>query len=172
MSNVKHINPYHKDSSYHAAFAIAQKSQVISLPEWIKKTAEATGKDLKLAAYDVNVVRSPSKDKWGSRSADGADSYFESCVRKVVDGVKEPIKERLRWREVSMVNPYAKAKVAKVEVKAEKTKVTTKTKKAKKVVAKKKAVKKVKAITEVSVAPVIVTPETTPVSVVAPEVIA
>ena len=172
MSDVKHVNPYRPTSSYHVAFAILQKKQVIAVPEWIKLVAEATGKDLEHAAYDVNVVRSPTEDNWGSRSASSEGYFCQSCERKIVNGVKEPIKEKLRWRTEEMVNPYAKAKNAKavktVKVEAEKTKVVAK---AKKVVAK-KAVKKAKVtIVEVASAPV-VTPEATPVSTIAPEVIA
>jgi len=174
MSNtVKHENPYRAGSSYHTAFAIAQKKQVISLPEWIKLTAEATGKDLEHAAYDVNVVKSPSKDKWGSKSADGANAYFESCIRKVVDGVKEPIKEKLRWREESMANPYAKTEKAPkaiktVKVKAEKTKVAKVKKPVKK--AKDFAAKVVKADVIAPAAPVVA--EVVATVAVTPEVVA
>ena len=169
MSDVKHVNPYRPTSSYHVAFAILQKKQVIAVPEWIKLVAEATGKDLEHAAYDVNVVRSPTEDNWGSRSASSEGYFCQSCERKIVNGVKEPIKEKLRWRTEEMVNPYAKVKV---EVKAEKvaTKVKAKAKKPAKKVVKAKKVAKV----EAPVAPAAPVAEVvTPVAVtVTPEVVA
>lgn len=172
MSNtVKHVNPYRQGCSYSKVFEIAQKKQVISIPELIKATAEAMGKSIEKATYDVRVVVSPSKEKWGSSSARSGNYYFEDCIQKVIDGKKEDPKIRFHWRKevmVKVVKAGAKAKkVKKIAVKSEKTKAVVKAKVAKKA----KAVKVAKVDVIAPVAPAPVVEIVAPVAIV-PEVIA
>jgi hypothetical protein len=113
-------NPYRKGSAYHALFAYWQKKQSVTEQELI---------DAGFKKADINVVvKSPREsstrgDCRGNMSAQGHLYYAELPKRKVVKGVKQPQKYRLRWREVAL-EPRKRgtksiAEPKKVEVKAE-----------------------------------------------------
>lgn len=135
----KNKNPYRDGSAYNSVFAIWQKAQVVTEQELI---------DAGCKKADIGVVvRSPREtstrgDCRGNRSCQGHLYYAELLKRKVVNGVKEVQKYRLRWRPVALEprsrKDNVKVEAKKVEVKADvKTPTSTKTKTATKAKAKK-----------------------------------
>lgn len=91
----KNKNPYRNGSSYHAIFADWQKKQVVTEQELI---------DAGHKKADIGVVvRSPRAssnrgDCRGNYSCQGHKYYGELLKRNTVNGVKEPQRYRLRWR--------------------------------------------------------------------------
>ena len=123
----KNENPYRKGSAYHAIFGYWQKKQVVTEQELIDAGFKKT---------DINVVvKSPREsstrgDCRGNISCQGHLYYAELLKRKVVKGVKEVQRYRLRWRKVALEPRKRRTKAIesqKVEV-ADVVNVETKTK--------------------------------------------
>jgi len=114
----KNKNPYRDGSAYHAIFAAWQKKQVVTEQELI---------DAGHKKADIGVVvRSPREsskrgDCRGNMSCQGHLYFAELLKRSKVNGVKEPQKYRLRWRNPAL-EPRKRGE--KVGVSAEKVEAT------------------------------------------------
>lgn len=102
MSDKKNKNPY-REGAYREIFAVWKKKQVVTKAELIEFAVKELGKTTEQAHADVTVILSPRYksdrgDCRGNISAQGHLYYAEKLPRKVVLGVKEPQKYRLRWR--------------------------------------------------------------------------
>ena len=132
----KHKNPY-KRGTYFDLFAFVKKKQVVTLIDVVNE-AMRLGLDENKAWFTTRVLMSPRhadqcKGKpQGSCSAQGHVYYMEKLARRIVNGVKEAQRYRLRWRDPEL--PPLKHPVAikeKVEGKATKETKATKATKAK-----------------------------------------
>lgn len=104
--SVKHENPYREGSQYHKVFGFIKTKQVVTRAEVLAKAIEF-GMSEEAANATVTVLLSPRKeskrgDCRGNISAQGHLYFVERLPRRIVNGEKEPMKFRLRWRTTEL----------------------------------------------------------------------
>lgn len=122
--SMKHENPY-REGQYHDTFAFIMKKQYVTRKDVLGFTVQKFGKH---KPADVTVLLSPRKsstrgDCRGNISAQGHLYYMEKLPRQVKNGVKEPQKFRLRWREKAL---EPRTRQEKVEIQQQKAKTPAK----------------------------------------------
>ena len=109
----KNKNPYRDESAYNVIFGAWQKLQV---------TTKQALVEMGFSSHDITVVLSPRESSkrgncLGNFSAQGHVYFADKLNRKVVDGVKEDQKFRLRWRKEVLEPRKRPVKGDKVEAK-------------------------------------------------------
>ena len=111
---MRHDNPYTRTGIYQDMFSYMQKKQCFTRAELVEyaKTLGTTETKAKYMLYIMLSPRFKSKrgSNLGSNAAHGHLYYMEKLERKVVNGIKEPQKFRLRWRR-QYVSPINQVKI-------------------------------------------------------------